>query len=169
MPGGGERGGRGRGRRSSAGWAWSVGGVAEAVQGEEVSGTKPDSRRRPLHRHRAQDCGAAAGAGVSQCRRPTGTLVQRNAVVSHDRADAGLGRDVVAALEFGQRLTQRAATDVELLGQQVLTRQQFAGAHLTGFNAPREFVDHAFFLVKSNLSNHVQIDIRKGLMGASDF
>jgi hypothetical protein len=44
----------------------------------------------------------------------------------------------------------------------MLAGQQKAVLHEAALDAPDEFVDHPLFLVKSYLSNHVQIDNRNG-------
>jgi UDP-glucose 4-epimerase len=68
--------------------------------------------------------------------------------------------DVVPPFQFGQRFAQRASADLEFLSQLMLAGQQKAVLHEAAFDAPDEFVDHPLFLVKSYLSNHVQIDTR---------
>jgi hypothetical protein len=40
----------------------------------------------------------------------------------------------------------------------MFTGQQIAGLQLASFDAPCQFIHHALFLIKSNMSNHVQID-----------
>lgn len=123
---------------------------------------------RAGHRFQAQDIGVDLRTGVLQGLGPATALVEHHAVKSDDGADAALGRDVVTPLEFSEGLTQGAAADRELFGQLMLSRQQETVGHHPTLDTADELVDDAFFLIKSNMSNHVQIDNAKRPCAASE-
>ncbi|CAI8982236.1 hypothetical protein EMIT0P12_80016 [Pseudomonas sp. IT-P12] len=121
-------------------------------------GTETRQQVRPRDRLQPQHFGVDQRPAVGQRLRPAAALVEHYAVEGDDGTYPALRRDVLAPFQFGQRLTQRAAADLEFLSQLMLARQQKAVLQEAAFDAPDELVDHPLFFVKSYLSNHVQIE-----------
>ncbi len=159
---------RGRHQRALQGHERAVGSATAAVEGDELVAAVTAEQVRAGDRFQAQDFGGHHRAGVGQGLGPAAALVEHHAVEGDDGADTALGGDVAAALEFGQGFTQGAAADGKLFGQLVLARQQDTVGHHSTLDTADQLVDDAFFLIKSDMSNHVQIDNRKRPATASD-